>query len=461
MAHIIKHKKSDGAGIVPHPLELQPGELAINSTDRKLFTVDTLQNKTVRLDRGGTQWDGKDNYYVGDIVTYDDLVYKCIQDASIIPSSTILPTDTNYWQLVVPATANIAFDPLLDYNEGDIVSVDGDLYIAPAPIPAYGPIPTPLNPGLWIDATPDEVGGIVWNNTTTYKTGDIVSYYNGVNLDSNLYIALKDNQGSNPTTLTDWYEFNTPRHNAGTFTPDASKEYPDTSTETSGAVWYINGLPPWTAPPPAPQGGYDMTTGAFTGIHVSNNDRFVWYGLGTDGIDIWLFEQTPDNIVEERGGTAFNSAVFYQTGDIVTQGGIQYQATGPISSGPWDAAEWDPIYSEKGGIAWDPIIQYESGDIISHLGGIYVTPNPAPAPGTSPGMPGWPLISLERGGIMWTLGQSYQIGDSVWDNASGPAALYACTIAHTATTGNGANGSPQQIAATNWTPDVTEDPGAF
>ncbi len=306
--------------------------------------------------------------------------------------------------------------------------------------------------------TPEQ-GGTVWNTTTEYKTGDVVTYYNGVNIDSNLYIALVDNQGANPTTLTVWYEFNTPRHNEGYWTPTAGDEYPSTAGVTSGAVWYVNGLPAYVAPP-GPQGGYDMITGPFAGLHVSNNDRFVYYGVGVDGVEIWLFEQSPD-MVEERGGIAFNSSIFYKAGDTITQGGIQYQTLHDIPAGLWDATLWDPMYSEKGGISWDTTIQYETGDIISYNGGVYVVPTPAPTPGIAPGDPGWPLVSLERGGIMWTMGQSYQIGDSVWDTTLVPAALYACIVAHTSTTGNGANGSPQQTAAVNWTSDVTEDPGIF
>ncbi len=298
-------------------------------------------------------------------------------------------------------------------------------------------------------------GGRRWNSSVEYKAGDIVSYA----LDSRLYIATIDNQGSDPSWLMAWYEFNTPRHNAGMWTPSAGNEYPDYSLETSGAVWYVNGLPPY-APPPAPQGGYVMLTGPFTGIHVSNNDRFVWYGKNAMGTDIWLHEQAPD-FVTEKGGIAFSAQTYYIKGDIVSYNDKQYMAPGNIPSAAWDVSLWNPIYSEKGGIIYDPSIQYQSGDIISYNGVVYVAPTPSPAAGTAPGSPGWPLVSSERGGIMWAAGQKYAIGDSVWDNANGPAALYACTNGHTATTGNGANGSPQQIAAVNWTPDVTEDPGVF
>ncbi len=300
-----------------------------------------------------------------------------------------------------------------------------------------------------------EHGGRQWDSTIEYKEGDIVSYNNN----SRLYIAMSDNVGSDPTWLMTWYEFNTPRHNVGMWTPSTGNEYPDTFGLDPGAVWYVDGLPPY-APPPAPQGGYDMLTGPFAGIHISNNDRFVWYGKNAMGVDIWLHEQAPDFVLE-KGGVAFNTSVTYIAGDVVSYNGNQYIAPGNVNPGAWDVSQWNPIYGEKGGIAYDPGIQYEAGDIISYLGGVYIAPTPAPVAGTAPGMPGWPLVSLERGGIMWSAGQKYVIGDSVWDSASGPAALYVCVVGHNATTGNGANGSPQQSAAINWTPDVIEDPGSF
>ncbi len=301
-----------------------------------------------------------------------------------------------------------------------------------------------------------ETGGRQWDSTLDYKIGDIVSYNN----DGKLYIAISDHQGSDPSWLIAWYEFNTPRYNVGMWTPSAGNEYPDTFGLDPGAVWYIDGLPPYAAPP-SPQGGYEMLTGPFAGIIVSNNDRFVWYGKNTLGTDIWLHEPAPDLVIE-KGGVAFNSSVFYIAGDNVTYNGEQYIAPGNVSPGPWDVSQWSPSYNEKGGIAFDPTIQYESGDIISYGGVVYIAPTPAPVAGVAPGDPGWPLISTERGGIMWTAGQSYAIGDSVWDQVgTEPAAMYVCVVIHNATTGNGANGSPQQPAAANWTAGINEDPGSF
>ncbi len=353
MAHIIKHKKSDRVGVVPHPLELQPGELAINSNDMKLFTVDKLQLKTVRMDRGGVQWDGKDNYYLGDIVTYDNLAYKCIKNAPITPVAQAPAVTPIYWQLVVPATANIIFDPTLDYNEGDIVSVGDNLYVAPVGgIPAYGPIPDPLSPAPWLDSTPDEVGGVSWKTGVTYVVGDTIAIVN----------------------------------------------------------------PSIVGPGP---GGWILYT--------------------------CLVDHVADAILPDDGSP-------------VTIGQLNWQMA---------YARANPLF-EKGGIAWDqikssvPFIQdaaYVIGDTVTESGVTYIlTKTSESTPGVF-NLDDWNPIA--RGGIMWKVNTTYEVGDSVMDNSAPPMATYLCTAAHLATTGDSANGSPQQSLSTKWTPDIVEDPGIY
>ncbi len=306
----------------------------------------------------------------------------------------------------------------------------------------------------------NSVVGQVWDVAEVYKIGDIVTYAGTPgNIDSNLYIStVAGNQGSHPPLLSGWYNFNNPRYNVGTFTPSVFQEYPVVVGLEQGSVWYIVGLDDGS-PPPGPQGGYIMTTGPLAGILVSNNDRFVWYGLDVDNNDIWLHEMEPD-WVEERGGIAFNSVVFYVPGDIVTYDGIVWMAPNYITAGPWTQTQWTRVYSEKGGIYWDDSIQYESGDLVTFNDVVYMAPTPRPAVGQAPGTPSWPLVPLERGGVKWELGQNYKFGDTVWDDRIGPAALYGCTVSHTSTASSGGNGSPQN-GGLNWTETINEDPGTF
>ena len=54
-------KQCNQAGVEPHPLELVPGELAINTKDGKLFVKNTTTNKVAnislraRLDTAGSK----------------------------------------------------------------------------------------------------------------------------------------------------------------------------------------------------------------------------------------------------------------------------------------------------------------------------------------------------------------------------------------------------------------------
>lgn len=134
-------------------------------------------------------------YEMNDVVKYGGNVYIFI---SSVASSNKLPTDINYWSLMVKGlNFEGAFSPSTSYQVGDGVSHGGKVYIAIANSTGQ----TPPNATYWSQF----VDGIQYegnyNNLTTYQKNDVVKY------GAKVYIAKVDTSGNLPTDSTYWDQF--------------------------------------------------------------------------------------------------------------------------------------------------------------------------------------------------------------------------------------------------------------
>ncbi len=427
---------------------------------------------TSDVERGGVSWSLQYNYVIGDIVSESGLTYVAITNSKgQQPSISIVD-----WKIASSETTNVSHDPTLGYNEGDLVNVGDNIYVAPAPgIPGSVGIPGPVPPATpWVLTTPDEQGGVVYDPLVQYKAGDIVSYNDVIYIvgatppaigtlptaplfsdtkpvepevggriwDTTVTYAIGDivsnttipklvfisltatNQGNTLPANginTDWQELNTVMYNAGVYTPVLGTEYPTTTSESIGASWYVSGLGEGVE--------YTITTGTLIGTNLADGDKMTWVD-GASGSEIWLHSAYP-RIKAEIGGVAWKMATAYDVGDVVVDSDIAYNcnflhtsdAVGDITTFPPSAAtatSWTRIGKpEVGGIEYDVTVQYEIGDIVTIDGLIYVigedptnVGNPPPA-GTLPGDPEWSASSGERGGLVYDPLVQYQIGDVV------------------------------------------------
>jgi len=314
--------------------------------------------------------------------------------------------------IIMSEKAGANYDPTHSYNTGDVVSVPGseNLYIALKSGVLADPVVTPAD---WKTVS-SERGGIAWSATTEYHAGDIVT----IASDDELYIAMADNVNSDPLLRTDWYEFGAARHIVGWFTPDGTNppasEYPDTTGQEPGAVWYTSGVDQNT--------GYTFTDGPFLGFTAMNNDKFVWYGFDSSGQDIWLFEPFPRISNLERGGVQWKDNKNYIVDDIVAFGQDIYIAnTDNTNAQPVTSPEWNALsLSEKGGLLYDDTASYNEGDIVSQSGAIYTAITSVPPGHTPPDAAYWSTpVLVETGGKVWDPAQTYRIGDVVTDNTDG------------------------------------------
>ena len=295
------------------------------------------------------------------------------------------------------------YDPLkVNYPVGHVVTIpDGTAWICMAD-------PQTAQPGTdeaqWVSITGSaERGGIIYDATTTYVLGDMVSY------DGKGYIATRESIAIAPTPggNLDWIDMSLSEYYAGDHTPDIAQEYPDRTMETSGAYWLVTGL----------LTEYTMTTGSLAGKVIGNGDKLLWNGTS------WLFFPAPEFL--EYGGVAFNTNFLYRAGHMVGFGAentpyicIQDMTIADGSQEPTNSTYWRSISSyEQGGVVWNTDTEYNAGDIVSEGTSAYIaiSGNTGQLPSSSPAL--WinliPEDSIERGGVSWISNTSYLVGDVV------------------------------------------------
>jgi len=368
------------------------------------------------VDSSGRLHSDASRYLVGDIVSYGGKLY--VNKTAITTARPWNPADWDLASAGAGAQAaeigGVAYDTTgaSIYRTGDVVGYAGSVYSALKP----ENIPGSFNPSEWKEVGSSEQGGVVWDSTTHYKERDVVSMPST----DKLYLALNDNIGSSPLSFIDWFEIHSIRYNAGTFAPSSSVGLPNTSSETEGAVWYIQGLP---------QTGYTYTSGPLNGLTAQNNDKIVWYGLDVNHNDVWLLEPFP-MVHGEMGGLIYSSVFDYPVGAVCSFNDELYIALTDIPSAPASGpvanqAAWKHLdTSNKVTPQWLANISYTDGDLVMNNGELY-TPASGPVPiGTTPPSTEWVLLTEhERGGIIYNPGSKYHIGDMVAFNGIG----YICT----------------------------------
>lgn len=133
-------------------------------------------------------WDNATSYQVGDVVTYGGYVYSSTEtnNTNHVPS----PSST-FWSLVTTGfeLAGV-WNNSTAYKTGDVVTYGAYVYVAKLDNTATNPAATPatwslLNTGInWVGS---------WQTATTYKLGDAIGYA------SNSYICVQEHTSSTPT----------------------------------------------------------------------------------------------------------------------------------------------------------------------------------------------------------------------------------------------------------------------
>jgi len=401
------------------------GDIAVYSGTAYIALAETINNQpdvspaqwkdmvaSAAIERGGVSWVANRAYTVGDVVSEGTKIYMRINSSG---AGTVHPgSDLVYWQLLDTSRAIVGlWKNNVTYYEGDIVSWNGELYIAPAGGVAPGTEP-PLAP--WIDPSSDEFGGIEYDSTVKYRKGDMVSKVrDGVTA---IYIStINSNTGNNPdSSPVEWELFLSERgnkerggtlwstlieykigdvatiqssagepHFAFTAIKDNTAIRPDTdttdswerlvSTERGGVIWDGSDVEYKvgdivTAP--------DSVYGTATYTCIVDNISTV--STPPEGSSNWVHSSTP-----ERGGIQWSSnGIKYEVGDIVSSsdnalGSAMFRCTNAhISTAgnePDGSADWKYGYEpEKGGILFNEFFAYEVGQMVSVIDPALPTP---------------------------------------------------------------------------------------
>ena len=356
-------------------------------------------------------WDANQAYTQGNVVLYNGVLYYTTQNT---PAGS-LPTSPPWIVATPPEKGGLLYDSTLVYVTGDIITHGSIAY------KCIGGTTGTFDQSKWVNlATDDESGGVQWKTSINYRLGDVVSRDHS----PLLFICTKAiSQGSDPLNLIDWQEVDSIRYNVGVFTPTAGSEYPDYTTggpgtgghHEAGAVWFTDGVDVVT--------GYTIGSGPLATKIVMNNDKYVFQGMDvttTPGTPtpIWLYEAFP-RVKGEVGGVAFGTNLDYDKGDVVVDFGELYLAlvnipksTNTPSTTP---AKWRLLNTTAGAnTTYDPSKAYIAGDLVSHGGKLYLATGNAAAGVTPPTAP-WSLAGgeVEVGGKLYSAANKYVLGDMV------------------------------------------------
>lgn len=134
---------------------------------------------------GGTIWDSATGYSVGDIVSYNGEVYVAVASST----NKIPASEPTYWSI---SKGSALWNVSKNYGTGDIVSYGSYIYLALAT--SIGQQPDTATT-YWKNITL----GMVWDSGKNYLIGDITTE------GTTIYVALTDNINKQPSTnATDW-----------------------------------------------------------------------------------------------------------------------------------------------------------------------------------------------------------------------------------------------------------------
>ncbi len=278
------------------------------------------------------------------------------------------------------------WDSVTVYNKGALALFTDDLFHS---LQAANKNHPETDTAWWKPGAGGTGAGMLWSAATNYIEGDMVSYDGPP---YTYYTALTTNTAKNPTAgLPHWEEYGTDYHNsvAVTYTPVAGTEYPPTTADTLGAVWYVTGLGVTGVTPNI----YTYTGGDLSGQTVRDDDKLIWVA-GTTGSEKWHLTPFP-RINNEQGGINWIAQVAYKIGDIISESGDTYICTGNHTSAGFvgDAANWKKVTGTGTGIpastTYDNSYTYLEGDIVTIGDQLYIAGVGGAGPGVTPPGAGW------------------------------------------------------------------------
>tara|TARA_B100002019_G_scaffold50317_1_gene42796 strand:- start:1757 stop:5950 length:4194 start_codon:yes stop_codon:yes gene_type:complete len=214
-------------------------------------------------------------YESNDVVRYGGNVYVY---SNLVRTSGNLPTDTNYWALMVEGVNfEGVWSSLQNYQIGDLVAHGGVIYLATAD--SIGQ--TPPNVSYWSVYTQGFQFEGVYDNSTQYQKNDIVTY------GGQTYIANTDTTATLPTVTGTWNKLAAGLSHEGTYSNTTA--YVPGDIVNYGSNVYRNILESTGTMPPANTNWSLLVSGS--------NYRAGWQGTS-----------------------------YYKIGDSVTLGGNLYKA---------------------------------------------------------------------------------------------------------------------------------------
>ncbi len=346
---------------------------------------------------GGKLWDPAINYDVGDIVGYVvGLVgssYVCIQ----VSTGDDPTTSLSHWSDISEVeVGGRIYETTKSYLIGDIVTYANVVYRCITD-----------NAGTWVTGE--------WEVVNTGSETFI-----GLSDTDNAYTAAGNIARVNSNIPPDGIELVSPADVGATINFHDLKNTPVAAATNGQTIVWDTSLTPdaWTYVTPV------TAIGDLTDVSVpapTDGNILTWNSAALPLPGQW---EPGTQTAPEVGGIAYDPLTNYVIDDIVAAGQNIYIANAPsVGKTPGTDPEWTVLsLLEKGGLLYNNTLTYDNGDIVSEAGVIYAATGVVPA-GAANGPPNpayWATPTFnELGGRVWKAGNTYQIGDIVTDKADG------------------------------------------
>jgi len=360
----------------------------------------------------GNQWRGdwvqSTNYSRGDIIKYIGYVYQCtLEHQSTVTVANGPTTDIGKWTIVATTynwlntwTASTT-DPAVSqyYNLGDVITYSGITYICTEKHVAGATLEA--NQGFWAIVTRSDNWRTDWAVSTRYTVDDIVKYgaisyrcLTGHVSAADLVLGLENDQAK-------WEIFLEGIEYKGDWTADVRYKKFDV-VKSGGSLW--------------------RSLAGHTSSTTLRADGASW--------SIWV----PGLEYE----TIWDTAIEYNSGDIVVYGGYAYTAlTNNTNSVPsvnglaQDTGDWELLkqgYKHLG--AWSSVVSYKTGEVIRDQGYLYIAIADTTAIKPDTDNTKWQiLVTGRKWKASWLDNIEYHLGDVV--TYAGVA--YICIARHLGT----------------------------
>jgi uncharacterized phage protein gp47/JayE len=282
----------------------------------------------------------------------------------LLASTTIanLQPNDSYWAAVLTWPGTV-WNSTSSYSPGQIVTCGGNYYVCLVANTNQGPPNVPY----WTGPPP------VWNPTTTYTPNQIVKDNN-----ANLYVCLLTNTGQGlPQVGSDstyWTYYPYPWNPTAQYIPGQIVSF----SQGAGGGFYvcmsanIGQEPPnstdWTSAQSSPE-DWNATTDYIPGeIVTSGGNFYVCLALNTSqgppSMPYWTVAQT--------SSAPWNPTANYTPGQVVNSGGSYYLCTMANNNGqePPNSTYWTPAQTWPGG--WNATTNYTPGQVVNSGGNFYL-----------------------------------------------------------------------------------------